>query len=136
MELIVEYAIVYNNTVKEIREHRKALTPDRIKHINGIPVARPVVTHPKKPFNDMIEKLVYRYEIFNDRVEVHWDIVPLTNHEKILKLQGRQQELEKSELYRLLFLVCNVVRGQLPQVAKDKLTNRDQILTQIQALGG
>jgi hypothetical protein len=136
-EIIMKYAIVRNGQVQEERSYKKPLKSSEIKHINGIPMARPLHVRPKPQYDMRTEKLVERYEIFDNRVEVHWNVEPLTPAERVKVLQHALDELEVSNMRDLLYTIGNVLVNQLPQETQNMLAERDNLKAQLpQTLGG
>ena len=73
-----KYAIVVNNIIKDIKNFD---VPPVGRYIDGLPLYLPLVFIPSPSFNINTQKLSIVYTIFNDRVEVSYDVVQLTQAE-------------------------------------------------------
>jgi hypothetical protein len=131
----MNYAIVRDGRVTEIRKFSKALRPDQIKHIGGLPMVRPLIDRAKPTINRDTHRLVKDYCIYDDRVEVAWSSMPLDDAMKLNRLKIQLETLEDGMLKELIFVIANTV-PVLPPHLRDKLHQRDAFLAQITALGG
>jgi hypothetical protein len=131
-----KYVIIRNGEVNGVRTYKRELAPSEIKHQNGLPMARPLNINPKPPFDPMTQGLKKRFEVSDFSVDLFYDVVPLSDHRKIQALKEKLERLESTIFRQIVFRLGNLSKAQLPQVIQDKLTERDNIRAQIQALGG
>jgi hypothetical protein len=130
----MNYAIVKDGRVTEIRKFSNALRPDQIKHINGVPMARPLIDRAKPNINRDTHRLVKDYSIYDDRVEIAWSSIPLDDAMKVKRRKMQLEVLEDGMLKELIFVIANTT-PVLPPHLRSKLLQRDALLAQITALG-
>lgn len=103
----MKYALIYNNTVSDYRDYD---TPPIPRYINGKPILRPVIYIDSPSYDHTIERRVESILVLDDRVEVFYEIVPISTQEltteledikrvkKFLIEQARDTETQKSVL--------------------------------------
>jgi hypothetical protein len=79
----MKHALIYDSTIREYRDYD--IPPD-CKHIDGLPVLRPVVEMPQPAYAPDLQRLDQVVTIFDDRVEHSWTAVSLATDEIIANL--------------------------------------------------
>lgn len=82
----MKFALIRNNLVQEYRHY--TTTPES-RVVEGLPVLRPVVDLPKPAFDPDLQRLEEAVQIFDDRVEVGWDVVALPAEQVIANLDRK-----------------------------------------------
>lgn len=75
---MAKYALIYNGGVTDYREYD---TPPIPRYINGKPILRPVVYVQSPEYNHLTERRVESLLVLDDRVEVFYEIVPISTQE-------------------------------------------------------
>ena len=133
----MEYAIIVeNNSIREFREYKRKLKPNEIKHVDGLPMARPVVRLQKPEFNKQTHKLKERPIIYDDKVEVDWNVVPLSTPEKKNVLSERVHSFESENWRQVLFAMAWHLRGSLPPEVQDIINTWKQYKDELDAVKG
>ena len=99
-----KYALIYNDTVSGYREYDIPPIP---RYINGKPILRPVVYIESPEYDHTTERRVESLLVLDNRVEIFYQIVPISNQElttgledvkrvkKFLIEQARDSAIEK-----------------------------------------
>lgn len=150
---MARYALIYNNAVSEYRE---CSTPPIPRYINGKPILRPVVHIPSPEYNPTTERRVESILVLDDRVEIFYQIVPISEVElttslediksvrKLLIEQSRDAEILKDVIAfnrpwqadsRSQTLLSSAITmasagGPLPPVWRDS-DNNDLVITDL-----